>query len=241
MKGRLLLLLISAVVVPVLGYQFILAPSSPTVSITRLYNLNPQPGETITISVTISDVSQAVSCRVYLAWDPNVLKVTTGDLKGWMDPVRRIRYGVYEGPFLKEFSNSTMFLVNKVNNEAGTIDAIYNAIVSQGTTASGSGVIATINFTYVNPGITTIEITGPREGHSSLQDSAGLQIQHKDVNGLATSEAPPGIWTESWFPPTVGLAVVEIVILVLISWVIVRLWRLRAEAAREETAELDIF
>lgn len=241
MKGRLLLLLILAISVPVVGYQYLLAPSGPTVSITRLYNLNPQPGETITISVTISDVSKLVSCRINLAWDPNVLKVTTGDPKGWMYPVRRIRYGVYEGPFLKEFSNSTMFLINKVNNEAGTITAIYDAITSPATTASGSGVLATINFTYVNPNITTIEITGPREGHSSLVDSTGRQIPHQDVNGLVTSEAPPGIWTESWFQVAVGITVMEIIILVLMSLVIVRWWRLRAEAASEETAELDIF
>lgn len=244
MKGRILLFLIFAIIAPAVGYQFISAQSGPTVSITRLYNLNLQPRQTITVSVTISDVSRLVSCRINLAWDPNVLNMTTGDPKGWMDPIKRIKYGVYEGPFLKEASNSTMFGINKVDNVAGTITAIFNGIASPDETASGSGVIAIMNFTCVNPGVTVIEITGPRTGHSSLQGSMvgeTIQISHQDVNGLVTNEAPPGIWVEFWFQATVGIAVVEIIILVLLFLTITRWWRSRAEAEREETAELDLF
>jgi len=215
--------------------------SGPTVSITRLYNLNPQPGQTIIVNITISDVSQLVSCRINLAWDPNVLNITTGDPKGWMDPIKRIKYGVYEGPFLKEADDSTMFLINKVDNAAGTITAIFDAIGSPDITASGSGVIAIMNFTSVNPSTTAIEITGPRDGHSSLQGSMGVQISHQDVNGLVTNEAPPGIWAEFWFQATVGIVVVEIIILVLLSLTIIRWWRSWTEAEREESAELDLF
>lgn len=241
MKGILLLLLILAIIVPAVGYQYMSVQSGPTVSITRLYNLNPQPGQTITVNVTISDVSQLVSCRINLAWDPNVLKITTGDSRGWRDPITGIRYGVYEGPFMREFSNSTMLLINKIDNAAGTITALFNSIASPGITASGSGVIVTMNFTYVNPSATTIEITGPREGHSSLQSGTGEQIPHQDVNGLVSDEGPPGIWTEFWFQATVGIAVVEIVILVLLFLAIIRWWRSLAEAESEESAELDLF
>ena len=241
MKGRLLLLLILAIIVPVAGYQYMSVQSGPTVSITKLYNLNHQPGQTITVNITISDVSQLVSCRVNLAWDPNVLNITTGDPNGWKDPIQKIKYGVYEGPFLKEAGNSTMFLINKVDNAAGTITAIFNAIASPDMTASGSGVIAILNFTCVNPGITAIKITGPREGHSSLQGSMGEQISHQDIDGLVTNEAPPGIWAEFWFQATVGIAVVEIIILVLFVLTIVRWWRSLAEAEKEESAELDLF
>jgi len=239
--GRVILLLIFAIIVPAVGSQYIYAPSGPTVSITRFYNLNLQSGQTIIVNLTISDVSSLASCRINLAWDPNVLNVTTGDPKGWRDPMKRIRYSVFEGPFLKEFSNSTMFLINKVDNAAGTITAIFDAIASPGISASGSGVFATMNFTCVNPGITIIEITGPRQGHSSLQSSMGEQISHRDVNGLVTNDAPPGIWTEFWFQATLGLAVVEIIILVLLSLVIIKWWRSRVEAEREESAELDLF
>lgn len=241
MKGRVILLLIFAIIVPAVGSQYIYTQSGPTVSITRFYNLNLQSGQTIIVNITISDVSSLISCRINLAWNPNILNVTTGDPKGWTDPIRGIKYSVFEGPFLKEFSNSTMFLLNKVDNAAGTITAIFDAIASPGISASGSGVIATVNFTCVNPGITTIEITGPRKGHSSLQGSMGEQISHQDVNGLVTNDAPLGIWTEFWFQATVGLVVVEIMILVLLSLVIIKWWRSRVEAESEESAELDLF
>jgi hypothetical protein len=236
-----LLLLILAIIVPVGGYLYTSAESGTTVSITRLYNLNLQPGQTIIVNVTVSDVSQLVSCRINLAWNPDVLTITNGDPNGWMDPIKKIKYGVYEGPFLKEASDSTMFLINKVDNAAGTITAIFDAIGSPDMTASGSGVIAIMNFTCVNPGITAIEITGPRQGHSSLQGMFGEQILHQDVNGLVTSEAPPGIWTEFWFQATVGIAGVEIIILVLLFLTMIRWWRSWAEAEKEESAELDLF
>jgi len=238
LKGRLLLLLIFAIVVPVVGYWYINTRSVPTVSITRLYNLNLQSGQTIMINVTVSDISGLTSCRVNLAWDPKVLKVTTGDPNGWKDPITGIKYSVYEGSFLKEFSNSTIFLINKVDNAAGNITAIFNAITSQGITASGSGVLATINFTYINPGTTTIRVIGPKEGHSSLQSSTGEQIQHQDINGLITNDAPPPIWTEFWFQATLGFGLIEIMILVLISFITIRWWRSHAEAETEESAEL---
>lgn len=234
MKGRLLLLLILAIIVPSVAYWYLNAQSSTTVSISKLYNLNLQPGQTILVNITISDVSDMASGRVNLAWDPNVLKVATGDPNGWTNPLTGIKYNVYEGPFLKSFSNSTIFLVNKIDNTAGNITAIFVAITSLGITASRSGVLATINFTCVNPGVTTIRIIGPREGHSSLQSGSGEKIPHQDIDGLVTNEAPPGVWTQFWFQATVGFALIEIMILVLISLVIVRWWRSQAEAVSEE-------
>jgi hypothetical protein len=223
-----------AIIVPTVGYWYINAQSGPTVSVTRFYNLNLQPGQTIIVNITISDVSGLSSCRINLAWDPNVLKVTTGNPKGWTDPITGIKYDVYEGPFMKTFSNSTIFLINGINNEAGNITAIFNAIASAGVTVSGSGVIATINFVCVNPNTTTIRIIGPREGHSSLQSSTGEQIPHRDIDGIVTSGAPPAIWTEFWFQATVGFALIEIAILALISLVIIRWWRTQAETESEE-------
>lgn len=238
MKGKLLacMLLMIAIIIPAATWQ--LLPSGPTVSITKLYNLNLQPRQTIKVDIIVSDVSDLAGCRINLAWDPNVLKVTTGE--GWKDPITRIRYSVYEGPFLKSFSNSTMFLINDVNNEAGNITAIFNFFTSPGIDASGTGAIATINFTCVQPGNTAIRITGPTKGHSYLQNSVGDQILHQDIDGLVTAEGPPPIWVELWFQATVGVVILEIIVLALVILLTVRWWRSRAEAESEESAEITL-
>lgn len=232
------MLLILAIIVPSVGYYYMQGSSGPTVSISRFYNLNLQTDQTILVNLTISGVSDLASCRLHLAWDPNVLKVTTGDPNGWMDPFTGIQYGVYEGPFLKGFSNSTMFLVNKINNVAGNMSGLYNAIAAEGIAASGSGVFAAINFTCVNPGTTAIRIIGPRNG-SSVQNRGGTQITREDVDGLITIEPPPPIWTEFWFQATAGFALIEIVIIVLIVLVIVKWWqRSQVEAESEKVEDL---
>jgi hypothetical protein len=210
------------------------------VSISRLYNTTLQPGQTIEINVTVSDVNDLSSCRINLAWDPNVLKVTTVSTGGWRDPNTGTRYGIYEGPFLKQFTNSTMLVINRVNNVAGNITALYNSIIESGIGASGSGVTMIINFTCLQSGPVAIRITGPREGSSSIQNTAGEQISHKDIDGLITADGPPGIWTEPWFLTTIGVIALEIIVVALAIILIIRWLRTRTSAESEEIAELAL-
>ena len=239
MKGKLILLLIVAIIAPTAAY-LLLPSSGPTVSITKLYNSSLQTGQSIIVNVTVSDVSDLISCRINLAFNSSVLKVTTGDPNGWRNELTGIRYGIYEGPFFKSFTNSTFFLINDVNNNLGNITAIYDAITTGGISASGSGVVATINFTCVTPTTNTaIRITGPSQGHSKLQTTTAFQIQHQDIDGLVTAGGPPGIWTELWFQVAVSVVMVEIIVLVLGIFVTIRWWRSRAEAESEERAEVE--
>lgn len=238
MKEKLLFLVLVAIIVPVVPY-LLMGQSGPTVSISKLYSLNLGSGDTVGVNVTVSDLSDMTSLRVNLAWDPKVLKVTTGDPGGWTDEITGVKYNIYEGSFLKSFTNSTIFIINDVNNNGGNITALYNAITTTNVTATGSGVIATINFTCVNPGTTTIRIVGPRQGQSSMQSSTGEQVLHRDIDGVVTSGGPPGIWTELWFQATLGIIIVEIVVVVLAIFLIVRWWRLRSEEEIKEETELE--
>jgi hypothetical protein len=237
-KEKLLLLMIVAIIVPVAAYLSS-GQSGPTASVSRLYNLKLQTGDTINVNITVSDVPDMTSLRVNLAWDPQVLKVTTGDLAGWMDELTGMRYDIYEGDFLKGFTNSTIFIVNEVNNDAGNITAIYDAITSVNATASGSGVVAIVNFTCVNPGATTIRIVGPRSGHSSMQSSSGDQVIHQDFDGLVSPDGPPGIWTELWFQITAVVIILEIIIAAAAIFLIIRWWRSRIGEEKEEEAALE--
>jgi hypothetical protein len=247
LKEKLIALLIIAIIAPSAAY--LLRPSNTssgtTVAMTELYNTSLQTGQTIKVNVTVSDVSDATSCGVSLAFDPSVLKVTTGDKKGYLDPFSGIRYDIYEGPFFKSFANSTMFNINEVDNKAGNITFLLDAIAEVGAMASGSGVIATINFTCIHPTTnTTINITGPYKGHSILQSSVGgagssSLISHKDIDGFITAGGPPGVWTQFWFQATLIVLIIEAMIVALGIFITVRWWRSEGRAEREERTEVE--
>jgi hypothetical protein len=238
LKQKLLLLLLVAIIIPVVTYWLLPSSGGSALSISRFYNTNLQPGQTIELNLTASDVGDLVSVRANLAWDPNVLKLTTVSSGGYL--FQGIRYNIREGPFLKTYANSTIFLINNINNNAGNISALFNAITVTGPSAAGSGVIATINFTCVQSGPTAINITGSRQGHSSLQSVAGEQIPHQDVDGLITTDGAPGIWTELWFQTTVGVVSAEVIVIALMIFIIIRWWRTRPELESEEIAELAL-
>jgi len=229
LKGKLLLLFLVIIIAVAVYYSSLPAPE-PTLALTQIYGLELQPGQTVEINVTISDISGLSSVSVDLAWDPYVLKVETGDPNGWMHPIRGINYSVYEGGFLKSFSNTSRLIINDIDNDAGTISALYTGIQEEGTTATGSGTLAIIKFSCVNPGITTIEITGPINGHASVEGSTA-RIPHKEVYGLITNAGPPPIWRESGFLMTVIIA--ESVITVMVVSAIVMLTRPRSEEEEE--------
>jgi hypothetical protein len=242
LKGKLILilLLIAAIIPPTAAYLLVPSSGPPTVSVTKIYNTRLQTGQTIIVNVSVSDVPALVACDVDLAFDPSVLKVTTGDPHGFL--LGRTRYGIYEGPFFKSSTNQTMFLVNDVNNKKGNISAIYGGIIPSGISSSGSGVIASINFTCVNATTNTaIRITGPSQGHSTLQPSTKgvYDITHQDIDGFVTADGSPGIWTELWFQATASVVIVETIVVALGILVTTRWWRSRAEAESKESAEVD--
>jgi len=242
LKGKLLLLLIIAIIIA-LSYVYSLPPE-PKLEISRIYNANLQPGQTIEVNITISDVVDLASYFIDLAWDPYVLKVTTGDKNGWQDPLTGIYYSVYEGPFLKKVSNSTRFLIAEVDNAKGKIVYLFGGYRITGIGATGSGVLVTINFTCVHPGTTTIEIVGPANGTAILHNSRGDLLSHTEVYGLITTEGPPPIWANLVFQTTV--ATVETIVLIIISVIIIILRRPPSKSKKkrmkeEELLEEEIF
>lgn len=236
MKGKLILilLLIAAIIPPTAAYLLVPSSGPPTLSVAKLYNTRLQIGQTIIVNVTVSDVPDIIACLVNLAFNQSVLKVTTGDPRGYN--LMGTRYGIYEGSFFRSSTNQTILLVNGVNNKKGTISAIYDGIILSGISSSGSGVVASINFTCVNATTNTaIRITG----ESLLLDTPTTEIQHQAIDGFVTADAAPGIWTELWFQATASVVIVEIIVVVLGIFVTTRWWRSRAEAESKESAEVD--
>lgn len=236
MKGKLILILflIAAIIPPTAAYLLVPSSGPPTLSVVKLYNTRLQTNQTIIVNVTVSDVPSIIACDVDLAFDPSVLKVTIGDPHGYS--LMGTRYGIYEGSFFKSSTNSTMFLVNGVNNEEGSISAIYDGIISPGISSSGSGIVASINFTCINATANTaIRITGT----NLLLDTPTTEIQHQTIDGFVTADAAPGIWTELWFQATLIVVIVEIIVVALGILVTNRWWRSRVEAESKESAEVE--
>ena len=210
MKKKISLIIILLLIVLAVLWIFWPRPP-PAIAISHIYSVTP--GQTIEVEITISNVCDLSGWAVDLAWDPYILEVTTGDPEGVTPIGSTISYNIYEGPFLKSI-RPTSFLVNEVNNEHGEIRFLSAIYLEQGENPSGSGVLATINFTCIRAGTTTIEIT-----ESIIQDGTGQSISHTIKSGLVTENEPPPIWTNLWFQTNV--IIVEVIVLTVVSSVII--------------------
>lgn len=187
MNKKLLLILLVIIIVAFVAYRFWPSPK-PTVAISEVYNVT-EPGMTFLVNITVTDVSNLKTWAINLSWDPSIIKITTGDPYGLKPIGRNVRYNVYEGPFLKAVRETGTFQVREINNEHGRINRLSCGYEFKGETASGSGVLVTINFTCVSVGTTTIKITGSSDeypGQSFLEDSTGNEIPHVDKDGKVT-------------------------------------------------------
>jgi hypothetical protein len=231
MKGKKMLL--STLFVLLVNANLANAPqikaASPKLIVTSVYNIK-QPGMTFLVNITVTDVEDLFMWAIDLSWDPNIIQISTGDPKGLYR--KGIYYNIYEGPFLKSV-RPTLFLVNDINNTGGTITSLSATYTSQGATASGSGILAIINFTSVNVGTTTIQVTR----QALLIDHTGKNIPHEDVSGVVTEAEPPSpppIWTQLWFQ----LAVIIIVAIIAIGYVWIKVIIPVRERAAEEEEEI---
>ncbi len=169
----------------------IVSAQTTTVSISRIYNMT-EPGTTFLVYINVSDVTDLNKWRINLTWDPAIIKIGEGDPNGIVPLCNTTKYNVYEGGFLKTASANTYFGIYSVNNDNGWVQNLWGSLVA--TSANGSGVLAIINFTLLQPGTTKIEITGTSSafpGKSRLQDKNGVEIPHEDIDGLVSDKPPP--------------------------------------------------
>ena len=188
------------------------ASPGPTVKVTSVYNVE-EPGATFSVNITVKDVSDVLMWVIDLKWDPNIIRISTGDSNGTKKG--GIYYNIYEGPFLRSL-RTTIFLANSIDNTEGSITSLSAGYMGPGSTASGNGVLATINFTCINVGTTTIEMTGPSTAsswRSMLVDHSGKEMSHEDVNGVFTENPPPvtPVWAQLWFQTTLVTVAVVVV------------------------------
>lgn len=177
---------------------------SPVLSITSTYNLTQQYS-TFLVNITVSDVTKLNLWLVNLTFDPEHIQITTGGNKGIQYPRKTGPfYNIFEGDFIKNVSSTYFFISSaqggKISNETGELYGL--ACMASTGGASGSGVLAIINFTLLRVGTSQINITG-----SVLQSVDGSSITHSVVNGVVSDKPPPAppvppIWTQTWFHGT---------------------------------------
>jgi len=207
----------------------------PTVSVTSVYNITEQD-TTFIVNITVTDVTNLYMWIINMSWDPTIVKITTGDPNGLKKG--GIYYNVYEGPFMRSVRGTRGLLVSKINNTDGTIKSLSCAYSTTGSGASGSGVLAMINFTLLKKGTTTIDINGPSvkyPGLCVLQDSAGNEMAIEVVDGTVSEGGPPLFSIQFWFIATV----IGVIVIILEVAALVMLFRRKPVEQPPETEEAE--
>ncbi len=203
MKRKLLFLFLVAIIA-VLAFLYT-RPTLPTLAVDKVYGVTER-GKTILVNVTLNNVPACNGWLVDLTWDPEILRVSSGPAPYPGGP----SVAMTEGSFLKNIGY-THFSINSIDNDRG--ETVVGAqFFSVGTSASGSGVLLSINFTVLQVGTTTIEINPPSPtlNQSIVTDAQGTIMDHAEVYGLVTNEGPPPIWTDAEFQSTALLGEVAV-------------------------------
>jgi hypothetical protein len=191
MHGRFVVSLLIFVAVVLLASQpmFRAWADLPVLSVDKVA---AEVGGTVLLNVTLSNVPSCGGWELALVWDPHVVRLTTGG----PDSVEPAAGGppvvLIEGSFLSDVA-PTYFIVNSANNQIGRA-VVGDVFVSEGSSASGTGIILMMNFTAIRAGTTTIEMRPPfpAVNESAVVDASNRYVNHVEINGLITVQARAG-------------------------------------------------
>jgi len=208
-----LLIMLTLTLTPKTMLTSITKAASTTVEVSKHYDM-VETGTTFIVNITVSDVTNLKKWAVDIEWDPTIVRVTEGDPNGTKPTHGETnkRFNIYEGPFLKQ-AGSTHFEVSYMNNTRGVV-GLYCDLTTPGSSATGSGVLATINFTLIEKGTTKLDIIGPNyeEGTSTLTGANLQPIPHADSDGIVSDKSPPTILNELWFQITIAVIIILVIV-----------------------------
>jgi hypothetical protein len=134
-------------------------------------SLNVTAGQTFSLSVSISGVTDLYAFEFDIGYDPNVLAANT----------------ISEGAFLPT-GGPTLFIPGIIDNLGGTITATADVLNGAVPGVNGNGVLAVIDFTALTSGSSGINLFNPILLDSTLSDITVDNIQ----NGSVVVSASPG-------------------------------------------------
>lgn len=115
-----------------------------TITIDPAIITDKYPGDTFTVDITIDiGTNELFMWVLSISWDPVILDLT-------LDPI--------EGPFVKDQVGSTVFVWTLIGD--GFIDSLTCGSMT-GQVATGSGVIAVLNFTALEEGDSVLDLYAP--------------------------------------------------------------------------------
>jgi PKD repeat protein len=133
-------------------------PQQPSVSLDPSSYVATSLNETFTVNITISNVQSLWGWEANITWDPHYLNLL----------------GKHEGGFIKDQVDSTFFSATKVaNNVVNLLDACSSSGSEEDQAASGSGILATMQFQVIKQTLSTslllsdISLLGPNQNNAT--------------------------------------------------------------------------
>ncbi len=170
-------------------------------SLTTTTAVDPQevkdldPGESFTVDITVNDVTDLYGWSINLTFDPTILNVVD----------------VTQGPFLQQVANITPW-PGQINNDKGFITpgaVLFDPVQgfpSRG--ATGSGVLATVNFTVKGQGVAELHFA--RSKLNTYVAGNNVPIDHEPTDGVFRNVAPTSLSIELIIAVVAAIAIVSV-------------------------------
>jgi hypothetical protein len=132
----------------------------------------PNVGDTLTVTIKISSVSNLFGVDITLSWNPLVLSVVSATLQLGVES--------HSGGVLHETPSYPIEVVDDITSQ---LTGQYHLLATSTGSASpfaGSGTIATLTFRVINPGSTGLALTSELADHPAAGANANL-ITHTDA------------------------------------------------------------
>jgi Cohesin domain/PEP-CTERM motif len=154
------------------------AISSPVLAATPVLSITATPdpavqGSPLSLDILISGISDLYGYQFSLSFNPSVLQATN----------------VVERPFLSS-AGATSFIAGSINNTTGSVGLVADALTGLVQGASGSGVLARINFNVIQAGTSSLTFSNVAFLDSLLNDIT-LQVNNRSLVATAVPEPAP--------------------------------------------------
>jgi len=138
----------------------------PTLTVTP--SASVAPGSSVSVDVAISDIADLYAYQFSLAFNPNLLQVSSYSL----------------GSFLRG-SVDTFGDSGTLDNAGGTISYVFNSLVGPEAGVSGSGSLLRVTFSALADGVSALNFSD-----LLLLDSSGNDIAATVTGGIVTVATP---------------------------------------------------
>ncbi|NOT86403.1 MAG: hypothetical protein HOP02_16840 [Methylococcaceae bacterium] len=158
--------LVALFALPIQASVISITPSTSTVNVGQSFSLN----------VNVSEISDLYAFQFDLGYDPSVISATS----------------ISEGGFLST-GGSTLFIGGTIDNANGTISNTSDLLNGAIPGVTGSGILATIDFTALTAGSSGVSFFNP-----ILLDSNGADIianySESTIVNVSAIPVPAAIW-----------------------------------------------